>query len=84
MKTYPRQNPDSHRGSRPLPFRRTLASAAIASALLGGASAVQAQSDNFDTGPLGSRWSKYQFFAQKYDSVPSGSCLLYPYEAAHE
>jgi hypothetical protein len=73
MKTHPRQNPDSDRGSRPLPFRRTLASAAIASALLGGTSSVQAQSDNFDAASLGSQWAKYQFFAQKYDSVPSGS-----------
>lgn len=63
MKTHPRQKPDSDRGSRPLPLRRILATTTVAAVLLGGAAAVQAQTDNFDSTSLGSQWAKYQFFA---------------------
>ncbi|MEN9677830.1 MAG: hypothetical protein RIS76_3726 [Verrucomicrobiota bacterium] len=42
-------------------------------ALLGGPSDALAQSDNFDSGTLGSQWTAYQFFPQSYTFVPSGS-----------
>ncbi len=52
---------------------RSLAALAATMGLLGGSLGALAQSDNFDTGPLGAQWSKYQFFGQSYTFVPSGT-----------
>lgn len=52
---------------------RVLRRAAAALALAGSLSSAFAQSDSFDSGSLGSAWTKYQFFGQNYSFVDSGS-----------
>jgi len=65
---------DSCPQRRTSPFlRRGLTVLATALALLGGPANALAQSDNFDSGTLGSQWSAYQFFPQSYTFVPSGA-----------
>lgn len=57
-------------------FRRVpggLAALAAAAALLGGPPAAVAQSDNFDSGTLGSGWTQYEFFPQRYTFPDSGT-----------
>lgn len=68
---------------KPRPFFRSgVAAMTVAVALLGGIPEGHAQSDNFDSGALGSQWKKYQFFPQKYTFTPSGSGMALRIQAS--
>lgn len=51
----------------------SLTALAAGLALFGGQPSANAQSDNFDSGALGSAWTKYEFFGQSYTFPTSGS-----------